>query len=47
MVNLVSGAPPKSSSYCPKDDILVGSLVKSLDPLLAFSVYPMKAGIAV
>jgi hypothetical protein len=47
MVNLVSGAPPKSSSYCPKDEILVGSLVKSFDPLLAFSVYPMKAGIAV
>ena len=47
MLNFVGGAPPKSSSYCPKEEILVGMLVKSFDPLLAFSVYPTNAGIAV
>ena len=36
-----------TNSYSPKDEILVGSLVKSFDPLLAFSVYPTNAGIAV
>ena len=47
ILNLVCGAPPNNSSNCPSDEILVGVLVRSFEPLLALAVYPIKAGIAV
>ena len=43
----VFGAPPNNSANCPKEVILVGLLIKDLEPLDAFSVYPTKAGTAV
>ena len=43
----VFGAPPNNSTNCPKEEILVGLLIKDLEPLDAFSVYQTKAGTAV
>ena len=38
ILNFVVGAPPNNSSNCPIEDILVGTLVRSFDPLLALEV---------
>ena len=47
MLNFVFGAPPNNSINCPNDEIFVGLLIKDLEDLFAFSVYPTKAGTAV
>ena len=42
--NLVDGAPPNNSTYCPIELIFVGKFKSDLVPLIAFSVYPTNAG---